>query len=377
MNRHAVMNRQTTAQAKAKNAPPIKSGILQRECACGQHATGGECAECEKRKRGLQRLKGSGSEAAGVPPIVHEVLHSSGQPLDANIRASMEPRFGQDFSGVRVHSDARAAESTHAVNALAYTVGRDIVFGTGQYKPGTLQGQSLLAHELAHVVQQDFRTPAGALALGPEDDAYEREAKRIGSTQGPGSSERAAGSPWTPLTSARVQRLGANPTCTKAEADGIHQAIFDARGWLNKAIPKLEESPLKPAVVAALQRNFGPTYGVAANAALIVGRLKTARGALGRISFSCDTAAASEDCKNQRCGWAFAGSNAATICTNPPSTLSSPFPFAAKCVLHESLHASMAFMTVDRYKGDADYPGQKTEPLLNADSYTSLAADLS
>jgi hypothetical protein len=71
----------------------------------------------------------------------------------------MEPRFGYDFSGVRVHSDARAAESAREVNALAYTVGPHITFGTGQYVPHTSAGQRLLAHELAHVVQQGGWSP--------------------------------------------------------------------------------------------------------------------------------------------------------------------------------------------------------------------------
>lgn len=68
----------------------------------------------------------------------------------------METRFGQDFSRVRVHADAKAGESSRAINALAYTVGRDVVFGEGQYAPQTTSGRQLLAHELAHVVQQGF-----------------------------------------------------------------------------------------------------------------------------------------------------------------------------------------------------------------------------
>jgi hypothetical protein len=66
----------------------------------------------------------------------------------------MEARFGYDFSHVRVHTDAKAEESVRAVSALAYTVGRDIVFGTGQYAPATNTGRHLLAHELTHVIQQ-------------------------------------------------------------------------------------------------------------------------------------------------------------------------------------------------------------------------------
>jgi Domain of unknown function (DUF4157) len=88
------------------------------------------------------------------PPIVHEVLSSPGQPLDVGTRAFMEPRFGHDFSHMRVHADAQAAESARSVNALAYTVGQHVVFGAGQYEPETSKGKRLLAHELTHVVQQ-------------------------------------------------------------------------------------------------------------------------------------------------------------------------------------------------------------------------------
>ena len=89
-----------------------------------------------------------------VPPVVREVLSSPGQPLDSTTRRFMEPRFGHDFSRVRVHRDSGAAQSTDAVNARAYAVGNDIVFGRGEWAPGTAQGRSLIAHELAHVVQQ-------------------------------------------------------------------------------------------------------------------------------------------------------------------------------------------------------------------------------
>ncbi|MFZ2498180.1 eCIS core domain-containing protein [Methanosarcina sp.] len=89
-----------------------------------------------------------------VLPIVYEVLRSSGQPLDSATRNFMDSRFGYDFSGVRVHTDAKAAEAAHAVNARAFTVGRDIFFGTSQYAPGKRQGKRLLAHELTHVIQQ-------------------------------------------------------------------------------------------------------------------------------------------------------------------------------------------------------------------------------
>lgn len=149
------MSERITAESRKASSYPsmsTRTNVLQRKCACGgTPSPNGECAEC-RRKR-LQRSPLYAAPAS-VPPIVSEVLRSPGQPLDANTRASMEPRFGHDFSRVRVHADERAAESARAVHALAYTVGRNIVFGARQYEPGTTAGRRLLAHELTHVAQQ-------------------------------------------------------------------------------------------------------------------------------------------------------------------------------------------------------------------------------
>lgn len=129
------------------------AGVLQRKCACGQHTIGGtECQECGKKR--LQRSAMDQSTPAEIPSLVHETLRQPGQALERETRAFMETRLGHDFSNVRVHTDARAAESAEAVNALAYTVGRQVVFGAGRYAPGTTAGRQLLAHELTHVVQQ-------------------------------------------------------------------------------------------------------------------------------------------------------------------------------------------------------------------------------
>lgn len=152
-------------------------GFLQRQCACGQHTVaGGECESCRQKR--LQRKAAGHSGPEFAPPIVHEVLRSPGQPLDATTRAFMEPRFGHDFSRVRVHTDARAGESAQAVNALAYTVGNDIIFARGSYVPHTISGDKLLAHELTHSVQQSGASPTmtGSLPIGNVDDGVEREA---------------------------------------------------------------------------------------------------------------------------------------------------------------------------------------------------------
>jgi hypothetical protein len=128
---------------------------VQRQCACGgTSGPMGECEECRQRRLGLQFFAEDLARPASPPPMVYEVLRSPGSPLDSHIRAFMEPRFGYDFSGVRVHTSMQAAKSAQAVNALAYTTGKDIVFGMGQYAPNTIPGRWLLAHELSHVVQQ-------------------------------------------------------------------------------------------------------------------------------------------------------------------------------------------------------------------------------
>jgi hypothetical protein len=133
---------------------PQQAAPLQRKCSCG-----GTCSSCqEEEEEKVQRKEAasavSSQAASDAPPIVDEVLRSPGQPLDPATRAYFEPRFGYDFSGVRVHSDPRAAASAAGVSALAYTVGDHLAFGEGQYRPASQVGQKLLAHELAHVVQQ-------------------------------------------------------------------------------------------------------------------------------------------------------------------------------------------------------------------------------
>ncbi len=157
---------------------PVPSRVLQRKCACSQHAGGGECADCKKKHDVLQRHPAGNSQVTHVPPIVYDVLRSPGQPLDGRIRAFMEPRMGHDFSSVRVHAGAAAAESAASVNALAYTVGNNLVFNRGQFAPGTFEGRKLIAHELTHVVQQSSGTASapGDLRISDSNTPQERSA---------------------------------------------------------------------------------------------------------------------------------------------------------------------------------------------------------
>ena len=185
----------TKAPGTRSTAP--RAAKVQRSCSCGRHAGAkGECTECRKKKllgrgsviqhklvmgraddpaereadRMAEWVARSGSSrpgpvsaavrAAAAPPraaapdIVPRVLRSAGSPLPPTVRAQMEERFGRDFGSVRVHTGPLAETSAAAVDALAYTVGSDIVFGRGQYQTNSPTGRNLLAHELTHVVQQ-------------------------------------------------------------------------------------------------------------------------------------------------------------------------------------------------------------------------------
>jgi hypothetical protein len=102
--------------------------------------------------------------APGAPQAVFTALGSAGSRLDASARSFLEPRFGHDFGSVRIHTDQRADSAARAVQARAFTFGRDIVFGQGEYAPDSRAGQQLLAHELAHVVQQGAAPRLGAAA---------------------------------------------------------------------------------------------------------------------------------------------------------------------------------------------------------------------
>ncbi|HTQ31526.1 MAG TPA: DUF4157 domain-containing protein [Opitutaceae bacterium] len=372
----ALNQEHKTPPGGASSTP--RAGLLQRSCACGK-ASGpsGECEECKKKRESGAKLQrksarsSGGNQSAIAPPIVHDVLRSSGQPLDAASRAFMEPRFGYDFSRVRVHSDARAAQSAEAVNAQAYTVGSNIVFGANRGGPGN---QRLLAHELAHVVQQGGRHAGGSLTVAPAHDSAEGAADRA-------ADQVLSGGQAAPSTKAagRLQRMGANPNCTATEVPVIHQGIFDANPWAKKTVSALGASPLTQKTLDALQRHFGAS-GTAANAPTIAANLEAGRASMFKQSYACTDATNDKLCAAGNCGDSVAGSGASNICR---ATLASTDPyFRGGCVLHEAMHASNATMTVDSYSGwqghaqrTPGYPG--ATPLINADSYVGLAIELS
>jgi hypothetical protein len=113
-----------------------------------------KCAACKEEDLLQKKSSARAPDAETATAAVPMVLRDAGRPLDGATRRFFEPRFGRDFSAVRVHHDLSAGKSADALNAHAYTVGNDIVFGSGRFAPSSSAGRALLAHELTHVVQQ-------------------------------------------------------------------------------------------------------------------------------------------------------------------------------------------------------------------------------
>lgn len=292
-------------QQRTVTPPSTSSRILQRACACGVHTiAGGECGECERGTRALQRWRDdqnvpgprrfpshgpflqaklvigsahdpleqeadrvadqvlaapAGSAPAApflqiqrieghatghtpmAPASVDRTLGSPGRPLDLAVQQEMGHRFGRDFSRVRVHTDADAAQTARDVNARAFTVGTDIVFGPGRFSPATLDGRRLLAHELTHVVQQ-----SGSGPLPPHRPRHQR------------------GLSFSPVTHERIQRDNgkgktAPPAWTVEELKKTLDACDGGLGIWAKA--KKANNDKDPIVKAGKTSSGGVTSG--------------------------------------------------------------------------------------------------------------------
>jgi|SRR5437879_683804 len=154
-----------------READNVASTIMRKAsgvpCSCSPGAE--MCEECQQKQSvpAIQRRASAPSAPAHIPRIVSDVLRSPGHPLDSATRAFFEPRFGHDFSHVRIHTDSSAADSARSIHAHAYTLGHNIMFGSGQFSMETREGRTLIAHELAHVVQG-----SASETLQDRDDAH-------------------------------------------------------------------------------------------------------------------------------------------------------------------------------------------------------------
>jgi hypothetical protein len=264
-----------------------------------------------------------------APAIVDEVLESPGEPLTPEIRALLEPRFDQDFSQVRVHTDTKAAASAEAVDALAYTVGQHVMFAAGTWAPQTQRGLELVVHELAHTIQQRGEpTSAHApLTISEPTDASERAADRVArevvtgpalqavggtrhriarqaedATAGDGCNEAMPQLPAPPVlgrasASATIHRQKAPAkakekpkekeraiACTPAENELAKQGISDGRSLANKALTALGRITY-PGRNEALRKHFGSVTDSQIEA--IGERFRRIRDSLGAKTIVC------------------------------------------------------------------------------------------
>jgi hypothetical protein len=195
---------------------------VRRKCACGGEAEG-ECDECRMSRMALQRSATSADTALEAPPIVESVLSTPGQPLAESARKTLEPGFGHDFSEVRVHDDSQAAESASEVSALAYTVGNHVVFGAGQYAPGTNDGNRLLAHELTHTIQQTGGKPKTIPGSTSEDSTTDTSATDL---------DERAPTEAKPAVSRSVQRLSVDDVIPDAILNPIKALVSQVTGFV-------------------------------------------------------------------------------------------------------------------------------------------------
>jgi len=183
---HALDSR---ARAAADPTGPQPSSILARpavsqasadHCACDECQAGQQCqGHDEKKSQIARRASAALASEAGVPAALAVAGRGGGRPLDPRIRAEMESKLGGDFSSVRVHTGEAAARSAAGIQAQAYTVGHEVVFGSGAYAPESPEGWRTLAHELVHVQQQRHGPAAGGGSVAPADGAHERQAEAV------------------------------------------------------------------------------------------------------------------------------------------------------------------------------------------------------
>ncbi len=325
------------------------SALCEASRSTGSNADGRmqpACSKCSDDDEEAERLrtKPVPGRALVAPKAGSErqVPNGDGQPLDPAIRAFMEPRFGYDLGQVRVHADAKAAESARATNALAYTVGRDIVFGVGEYAPQTEQGRRLLAHELTHVVQQ-----SGVVG---------------------------GASPPVRL----MRTIAYDPDCQprQDEVEGnVPRAQASAARWALAAAAALAT----PQDVASLLRRH---FNVEATDTASVGQI---RNIFETIASCLSSDGYTYHCRpdsDSRCqepdgevyaGFAYPGGFDIYFCDPYPYQDFFGHKSLIDTVLHEAAHAHDSGFNHDTYEHESGYPGPS--PLTNADSYSSFARD--
>ncbi len=335
------------ADRVAEQVMRMPASTIQRTCASCT-AGGTTCPKCAAEEKSLVQRKTTPASSESGPSVSENVLNDlgPGQPLDAATRNFFEPRFGRDLGDVRVHTDEKAAESARDVNALAYTVANDIVFGRGQSAAGDT-GKKLLAHELTHVVQQ-------ARTISRSFDA-------------------SVAAPAAQLM--RTISYDADCSDHQEEVEGnVSRAQASAARWARAAVTALA----RPEDVGSLLRRH---FNIAATDSAAVTQIRSAFEAIvGHLKSDAFTyhcrPESDPDCAlpdGPYAGFATAGGFNINFCDPYPYQNFFGHKDLIDTLLHEAAHAHNTAFDHDTYEWHSNYPGPN--PLTNADSYASFARD--
>lgn len=363
-------------------------------CACGsaKPQLAETCDGCRGRLLQPQRLT-EGGGGPETPPgsagsgVLSSVLAAPGQPLDGPSRRYFEPRFRQDFSRVRVHTGAAAEASTRAIRARAYTADHHVVFGRGEYRPGSSRTRRLLAHELTHVVQQ--RAGRKSDAIEHPGSAAELEAesneRRLMAGAAPVVREQASGISRTCSASNAGDHMTGEESnaedCERGQQRVLGRAFNRAGDRVCDAIDKLwdlwqePEADENSGTRDAFQRHFHTTdndavlevYNVLSDLGMDMGR--------GRYSVDCgdDT---DPDCEGFGAYVPSTGASQIVFCPDFFDDMSNDD--RTGLVVHEVAHTTGRLQVRDRaYQSDRQLPFLTTaEALHNAESYELLVEEL-
>ena len=361
---------------------------LRRKCACGGDAGG--CAGCKGEEETKLRRKATAPRGpATAPPLVDDVLRAPGRTLDAGTRGFMEARFGRDFGAVRVHHDRMAADSARAVGARAYTVGSNIAFADGEYRPGAESGRRLLAHELAHVVQQSGPAPA-AMQRATDDtaEALPVDTNVIGDA-GAGAEQLDTAKPLPKPNKAPgcADVCGDEAHCIREPSEACDAAMDTlimgvwkkvATGLTN-AVNNLDPNNLTPTALQSLKDNFkwAPGGTPADLPTKVLGKLNDAMQKItDNLCTKCVECPSAQDVAqiDQRRGENCTGFNCFKIC----KTLKDD-KVAVHALTHELFHRVVPYNKAlgDPYRGQSTYPGTSSTGAMGVpDTYASLIDDL-
>jgi len=322
--------------------------------------------------------------AAGESRSENNLAHSDlspgmGQPLPESERAFFEPRFGRDFSGVRVHTGGHAAELAQSVSARAYTLGNDVVFGAGEWSPGTTAGRTLLAHELAHVTQQADGAPSmirRALVLEEEPPPPVDDLEHVAPTGDPIQLDEPNKAPsCDEVCGNSPEKCVQEPSevCSDAMSKKVMTAWKTAAQQIAMATDALAEDPLSATTLASLKANFNWSPGNSPSdlVSKVSTNLSTAATKMSdnlclKCLKECPEGARAQIARAR--GVNCLGSNCFRICPNFTED-------DTHVLIHELFHRVVSSVE-DLYRGQSGYPPPPSTALKMPDCYASLIADV-